>query len=253
MRSRIPIIALGLVLLLLVMSVSGEMIIPLSDKGKENSKAPEHSPVIDENNGNFTIGRIDFVHYAKPTGPAKPPKTTTCYKLMGVKWASLPVVYSVNPATQEPLDDAFVLTAIATAAETWDDATGKELFTTSGQPDNSAVYGLLDGKNSIAFGGYKDQNVIAVTTVWYYRTTGQIIESDMLFNEYWTWGEAASVGSQMDIQNIATHEFGHVVGLADLYTDSCKEVTMYGYSTLDEVKKQTLEPSDITGLQKIYG
>jgi predicted Zn-dependent protease len=171
---------------------------------------------------------------------------------MGVKWGSLPVGYSVNPTTQEPLDDEFVLTAISNATKTWDNQVSGELFT-PGVTDYSAVYGKLDGKNSIAFAGNTDPNVIAITTVWYYRSTGQIIESDMLFNEYWTWGDANTDGSQMDIQNIATHEFGHVIGLADLYTNSCKEVTMYGYSNLEEVKKQTLEPSDIAGIQKIYG
>jgi hypothetical protein len=242
--------ALGIVLLLLVMAVSGGMIIPLSDKGQENSQAPDNSPVIDED---FNLERIDFIHYAKPAGPVKPPKTATCYKLMGMKWTTLPVVYSINPETQEPLTKDFIISAISKAAETWDDKTSKELFSNSGDPDYSAVFGKLDGKNAIAFSPYSESNVIAITSVWYYRTTGQIVEADMLFNEYWIWGAAESEGTQMDVQNIATHEFGHVVGLADLYTDSCKEVTMFGYSGNEEVKKRTLEMPDITGLQKIYG
>jgi hypothetical protein len=250
MRYRTVIMALGFVLLLLVMAVSGGMLIPISEKGQEHSQAPEHSPVIDEH---FNLDRIDFIHYAKPTGPSKPPKTTTCYKLMGVKWTKLPVVYSINPQTQEPLSEDFVISAISTGAETWDDKTSKELFSTSGDPDYSVVFGKLDGKNAIAFAQYSESNVIAITSVWYYRTKGQIVESDMLFNEYWVWGAAESEGTQMDIQNIATHEFGHVVGLADLDTDSCKEVTMFGYSGNEEVKKRTLEMPDITGLQKIYG
>ena len=57
----------------------------------------------------------------------------------------------------------------------------------------------------------------------------------------------------MDLQNIAVHELGHSFGLADIYSSSCAEVTMYGYSTEGETKKRTLEQPDITGIQKLYG
>jgi len=57
----------------------------------------------------------------------------------------------------------------------------------------------------------------------------------------------------MDLQNIATHEIGHGVGLADVYQTACSEVTMYSYSTEGEIIKRTFETPDITGLQKLYG
>ena len=66
---------------------------------------------------------------------------------------------------------------------------------------------------------------------------------------------SVSYGNQnvMDIQNIATHEIGHTLGLSDLYTTSCSPVTMYGYSWNGDTTKRTLESPDITGLQKLYG
>jgi predicted Zn-dependent protease len=250
MKHKMVMIILGMaVFLLLVMAASGGMLIPASDTGKEHSQAPANSPEIGDN---FDLERIDFIHYAKPPGVVKPGKTTTCYKLLRLKWTNLPVTYVINPSTQEDLDPVFVTDAIVTAAETWDDASSRELFGSYSE-DVTATYGNLDGKNVIAFGPYQDPNVIAVTSFWFSRSRGQIVEADILFNEYWAWGTADSPGDQMDIQNIATHEFGHVLGLDDLYTDSCKEVTMYGYSSLEEIKKQTLELPDIEGLQKIYG
>jgi len=57
----------------------------------------------------------------------------------------------------------------------------------------------------------------------------------------------------MDLQNIATHELGHAVGLNDIYSGSCSYVTMYGYSTEGDIGKRTLEQPDITGLQTMYG
>lgn len=247
MRYRTAIIALGIVLLLVV-AVSG-MIIPLSGKGKENSRAPEHSPVIDDE---FNIDRVDFIHYAKPASPGKPaPKTTTCYKLMGLKWTNLPVVYTINPANNEGLIPEQVYSALTTAAETWDTATSKELFSNTYNTE-SVSYGNFDGRNAIVFGPYGQDNVIAVTSVWYYQNTGDIVEFDMLFNEKFAWATTGST-DKMDLQNIATHEFGHAVGLADLYTDSCSKVTMYGYSGTGDIDKRTLDTPDITGLKAIYG
>jgi predicted Zn-dependent protease len=57
----------------------------------------------------------------------------------------------------------------------------------------------------------------------------------------------------MDVQNIATHEIGHTLGLDDLYTTSCSAVTMFGYSGYGDTAKRDLAIPDITGLQKLYG
>jgi hypothetical protein len=239
----------GIVILLCIVAVSGTMIIPMSENGTEHTKAPEHSPVFTDKD----IGRIDFIHYAKPTGAVKPPKTTTCYKLMGISWKSLPADYVINPVTGDRLDEEFVCDAISASAETWDDATSRELFADTYTIDDTAHYGSRDGLNVIDFYPYGDPNVIAVTSVFYFRPTREIVEFDIRFNEVWMWGKAEDSGDQMDVQNIATHEMGHAVGLADLYTDSCREVTMFGYSAYDETKKRDLEPQDIIGIQKIYG
>jgi hypothetical protein len=249
MNQKTAIVALGMSLVLLIVAVSGGMILPLSDQGKDHSSAPEHSPVISEQ---FDIERVDFIHYAKPTGPTKPaPKTPTCYELMGIKWKNLPVSYTINTTNNKGLSTEQVKSILSTSAETWDSNTTKELFSSNTTGD--VTFGTLDSKNAIVFGPYPEPNVIAVTSVWYLRRTKEIVEFDMLFNDKWVWGDATVNPSLMDLQNIATHEFGHAVGLADLYTDSCTFVTMYGYSKEGDVEKRTLEQPDITGLRAIYG
>ena len=57
----------------------------------------------------------------------------------------------------------------------------------------------------------------------------------------------------MDLENIATHELGHTLGLGDIYTDACQVVTMYGYSGTGDIEKRSLEQPDINGLQTLYG
>jgi predicted Zn-dependent protease len=200
------------------------------------------------------IERVDFIHYKKAGGNGgKPPKADVCYKLMGVKWSMLPVSYAINPTNPSNISESFVTSAVSTAAETWDAVLSKELFNNAFTVDYGAAYGVLDNRNSIVFGDYPTNNVIAVTSVWYSKRTKAIVEFDMLFNTKYVWGDAVVNPSVMDLQNIATHEFGHSVGLSDLYTSSCTAVTMYGYSNYGETQKRTLEQPDVTGLQKMYG
>lgn len=201
------------------------------------------------------LEKITFIHYkdgtVKEVGRAA--KSPLCYKLMGVRWGALPVSYAINPTNSQGLSVDFVTTAVSTSAETWDAKTSKELFSNVYTVDYSAAYGVQDFKNAITFGDYGDSNVIAVTTVWYTLRGRQIVEFDILFNARFTWGDATSNPVLMDLQNIATHEIGHSVGLDDIYNSACSAVTMYGYSTNGEIQKRTLEQPDVTGLQKLYG
>lgn len=81
----------------------------------------------------------------------------------------------------------------------------------------------------------------------------------MVFDDEYTWGDAGPTSetelgdtSIMDLQNIATHEFGHAAGLDDLYESSCSEETMYGYAEAGETKKRTLNDGDIAGITELY-
>ena len=205
------------------------------------------------------LEKITFIHYkdgtAKIAGGAV--KSPTCYKLMNVKWKSLPTSYVINPGSY---GETFVTNAISAAVGEWDSHTTATLFsgydidpyaTWDDTPDK------VDYKNEYVFGPYSDSNVIAVTVVWYTRFGRQIVDYDVLFNTYFTWKDCSVTGTDcstaMDLQNIATHETGHGIGLADIYTSSCSAVTMYGYSWYGETIKRTLEQPDITGLQKLYG
>lgn len=237
------------VLVLLSVSVAASMIIPANDNAKENSKAPENSPVIGEN---WDLERVDFIHYAKPTQPSAT-KTDSCYKLMGVKWNVLPVNYVINPTNPQGLTQEFIGSTVSTAAETWDSTTASELFNNVYSFDSSATYGVQNFVNAIAFGNYGSNNVIAVTSIWYTRVGKRIVEFDMLFNTQYLWGDSTITPNVMDLQNIATHELGHSVGLNDIYSTSCTAVTMYGYSNYNDIAKRTLEQADIIGLQKMYG
>ena len=219
------------------------------------------------------LEKIVFIHYkkgyGKPEGtPGKGPDKggdDDYYKLLGAKWKNkdLPVAYYIDPAGSG-LDLDSVTSAIFASAEEWDSWTRSELFSddyeviTDGSWDDTVEE--LDGRNELVFGNYPDPDVIAVCIVWgYFREAsgkGQIVEFDIMFDTDFTWGDATDAtldATVMDLQNIATHELGHGVGLADLDEDAAKEQTMYGYSGYGETKKRTLEDGDIAGIQKLYG
>ena len=236
---------------MLSLAAYADFSIPANQHAKENAKAPEHSEVITDS---WDLVRVDFIHYAKGQGPAKNPKSSSCYSLMGVKWTSTPVRYVVNPTNQQGLSESFITSTISASAETWDAATSKELFNDAYAINSSAHYGVQDFVNTIEFGAYSNNGVIAVTSVWYTRIGKQIVEFDQLYNTFYNWGNVDTEGtSVMDLKNIAVHELGHAVGLNDIYSTACNAVTMYGYSGYGETSKRSLEQPDITGLQAIYG
>ncbi len=247
-------IVLGILIAVVVLVLSGTAV-AISNQGAEKAKAPD-------------LEKIEFIHYkkdfAKPEA-AKAPKPPSCYKFLTgskVKWTALPVNYVINPTNAQGLTQDFITNAVFNSAETWDVAvTSKELMNDAYTIDPAAAYGTQNYENAITFGNYPTEGVIAVTTVWYNPATKAIVEFDVMFDTDWTWGDATTTattdpndpGAVMDLQNIATHEFGHGVGLGDIYDSVCSTVTMYGYSNYEETQKRTLEQPDIKGLQTLYG
>jgi len=206
--------------------------------------------------------KITFIHFKdgkiKAIDKDAKPAANICYKLLGVKWLTTPISYAINPINPGGLSESFVTNAIFLSAEEWDKYTSQELFGNMYSIDYNATWDdeVPDYRNEYVFGAYPQSNVIAVTNIWGYfsgpKPNRRIVEYDVLFNTYYDWGDATLNPAVMDLQNIATHETGHGVGLADLY-NTCVQETMYGYSNYGETDKRTLNSGDIAGIQKLYG
>ena len=207
------------------------------------------------------LEKITFVHYIKGSqGKPTWDENVTDYKLIkgGIKWKTLPIKYSISLYSKpDYLNDSFVINAIINAAETWDRyVVDTDLFNMTGVTNDPVVSG--DGNNTVGWGALPE-NVIAVTHLWYNPATKEIVEFDIVFNTLYKWGNAdpdndgiAENSSVMDLQNIATHEFGHN-GLDDLRPPKDSELTMYFASYYGDIKKRTLGIGDILGIQKLYG
>jgi len=203
-----------------------------------------------------------------PARPRPPEPRDYYFELLGPKWAttSLPVSYVIDtdyaPAGAEA--------QVGLAFEAWDDATSAELYNdytvnTTANPSlqaaddvNVVCWRLIAGLGT----------AIAITSYWYYDSNddGKLSagdewrDMDIIFNLKFKWGidtDGELAGYTLpkgyyDVRNIATHEAGHVTGLADLYNAVDREMTMYGYSTARETKKISLEQGDRAGCAALY-
>lgn len=208
---------------------------------------------------------ITIIHYKKgfghkpqhnPGGGTGEPTGATCYGFLS-KGAKLTSVENlVYDQAGSGLSQGQVGTAVGAAGGEWDTNTSTSLFGSITYSAGANFDLTPDGVNELSFGDYPTAGVIAVARVWGIFSgppSGRYIDQfDIQFDTDFAWGTDGSL-TLMDLQNIATHEIGHGVGLADVYELVCSEVTEYGYSDYGETKKRTLEPADITGLQSLYG
>jgi hypothetical protein len=206
------------------------------------------------------LERVIFIHYKNDTAFVKPSspgrKAPSCYGFLSrnTKWQNLPVNFVISPELESAVPGA-----ILQSAQNWDNSTLANLFSDSFLTDSTATWdgSLPDGRNEMVFGNYSEDGVIAITVAWGYfsgpASARKIVEADILFDTDFAWGDANVNPAVMDLENIATHEIGHAIGLADVYEASCNEATMYGYADYGQTNKTTLELPDITGLHTLYG
>ena len=225
------------------------------------------------------LSKVTFIHYRR--GNAKPPwaggggtdkqqtQGSYTYIAKGAHWRTTEP-FLLNPEGGENPDgdlDGLIAGAFGAGMDEWEAAGGSGLDIYGPLIiDPSVTYddGAYRGYNTFSFGPYGDSNVIAITTVWGYfggrPADREIIEAHILMNDEYAWGDATDDadgdGSPdtylMDVQNIATHELGHVAGMGDLYESGASDETMYGYSTEGETKKRDLYTGDIAGVTALY-
>lgn len=172
----------------------------------------------------------------------------------GQFWPSAAVTYHVN--LQNSGDDGTFEAAIRASAQTWEDDPGSAFnFSFGGLTGRkaSSLRNRMDGNNDVTFDDLKKyQDPIAVTIFWYFTSSGEVVEADLINNRNFPW---ATDGNPLafDMQDIETHEFGHYLVLGDLYDPSDSALTMFGFGSLGETDKRTLGQGDRLGIRAIYG
>ena len=192
-------------------------------------------------------------------GGSVPEPVSDCYAFLakGAKWKTIEPYY-INPLNQEGLDHSSVVDSFSNDISKWEMVANRDILgegtTTMDTLEADTI--SPDNKNEVYFGDILEENVIGVTIVWGIFSAPpskrQLVEWDQVYDEVdFDWSLEGNA-LKMDFSNIAIHELGHSLGLADLYDGACSEQTMYGYATEGETKKRTLEAGDITGIRSLY-
>jgi Matrixin len=161
-------------------------------------------------------------------------------------YLSGPIVWRLNRSTVPASVAGSVDSVLNQSFNTWSSG----LFLQG--PDARARRARFNGVNTILWKRLSRFD-LGVTFVWFSRRSGEILEVDTVFNSRKPWAifpsspECQSSPDAYDLQNVATHEFGHWLGLDDLEDDSDRDLTMYGFAAGGEVKKRTLGRGDING------
>jgi hypothetical protein len=168
------------------------------------------------------------------------------YSYGGGKLAGNKITYMVNPNNVGAVN---VIPVIQAATNTWNNAGADFGFVYGGPSSKTDV--AMDGENSVIWVNYDTGSVATTTTWWVGADAKTIAESDIAFNDFSIdWGTDNSL-TKMDVQTVATHEFGHWLQLLDLYGSTDSKKVMYGFVN-DGTIKRVLNAEDISGIKWIY-
>lgn len=182
------------------------------------------------------------------------------YVLTGWKWVTTDPqikLYLKSDTLPNYLDLTATKNAIASAANTWENAVAQNLFA-DGEAlvtvDPNVQANADDNKNVYAWGSISGG--LAVTTTRYYTTRVNgyypVYDSDTLYNTNYHWATDGN-GQDIDVQSVALHELGHTIGLDDIYNKPQFS------SDTDEIMnfyigpRHSLGPGDKAGAQALYG
>ncbi len=159
--------------------------------------------------------------------------------------------------------------AVRNSFNQWSNVPGVDIqFNT--KPQKAIGKTGYDGENSVVWvdNGWKNlsfsppSSALAVTISTYKTSNYEIVDSDIHFNgEYFLWGDAEKVGSNtnvVDIENIATHEIGHFIGLDHSSEDIFEPVsdlylaTMFFASGPGEMFRRDLNVDDMEAVRHLY-
>jgi hypothetical protein len=174
---------------------------------------------------------------------------THAYVTNGHVWKSHQVPYYVNPVNLD-IPETDIVTAVQSGAANWPNQSRADFsFSYSGRSSATAV--ASNSHNDVFFRNESNGSTIAVT-YWWYDGTGYLVDADILFYDggFAFFGNNGTCSAGQYVQDIATHEFGHALGLK--HTD-VTTATMYPSTTSCSQGWRSLDTDDVAGVEALYG
>lgn len=187
-------------------------------------------------------------------------------RTQSLRWRDFPIRYFVTNASVTQVSAQQFQTAMARSFDTW--------HAVSTAQTSSTFVGFVqarpfvdDGASVLGFMSRPEQDrTLAATTFTVDTTDGRILESDIYFNTIFDWSVAESgVNDSFDLQSIATHEIGHMLGLSHSALGETEliaggrrviaaESVMFPIAfSRGNTADRTLKADDIAGISDIYG
>jgi len=252
MKTKILMAVLVSLLVILVVSPG----IPAGDKAAERGQGTGGK----DGKGPPEIERGMFVNRPLSSPPWYPhdcEETDTYRWAPRYHWADPSIVVLVNPTAspfaESELDD--VVAEVEKGFAAWNDVgTG---YTATVATDDTVGPSLdePDFMNTVSWAGIDGPGgTIAITYFWYYVNTKELVDCDIVFDTAEGWSISEEVpDDKFDVWNIATHEAGHTLVLADIRSPKDGALTMHAYTWLGDSFKRDLGTGDTLGIQAIYG
>ena len=179
----------------------------------------------------FALAAVLFVTGLRPSA----------YNLLGWKWGTLQVPFYLNPANAD-IYESEAIAAIDSAAAAWSQQANTPFafyragFTTSTTVTNN-------GRNEVFF--RDGSNGAAIATTYYWYSGDRALDADIvLWDGVYTFftGSSGCAGG-FYLEDVATHEFGHVVGLGHSSVADATMVSGQGYCSTRQTLSRTRRPA----------
>ena len=182
------------------------------------------------------------------------PTQSALSEALGTKWPKTSATFLTGglpldgPASGLPGDTETWQAAASEAADSWNDAQSAFKLTTLNAVGNGVCQGFGDNNlifSSTACSSDFGKNTLAVTAGWSKGPT--IVKADIIFNSNKAWGiyDGFLRFTPEDFRRVATHEFGHAMGLAHTTIKSALMFTTASNTYLPT-------PDDVESLESIY-
>jgi Matrixin len=174
--------------------------------------------------------------------------STPAYNITGRRWAVNPVDFYINPANADVTQTA-AISAILAGANAWSTQSAADVSLYYVGPTNGTSTGA-NGKNEVFFRPDTGSGAIA-TTYWWTDSSNHVIDADIVFYDgsfaFFTGSSGCSGGYY--IEDVATHEFGHALGISH---SDVAEATMVSGTGPCNTAKRSLALDDVAAIEALY-
>jgi hypothetical protein len=176
----------------------------------------------------------------------------------GARWQQGSVNVNVEASVDMLGGSAF--DAVVLAASEWQQGPGElpTLVIERGPDDPVGYRRSGNNKNTVRFAPDGDplaNGALAITVITFDAHAKQILDADIVLNgehgfDFYEEDARGEGMSTYDLQNVLTHEFGHLLGLGEEMEDDA--ATMYAFSQPGEIGKRDLEVIDEDAIAGLY-